>query len=174
MVKMKIFQTEERNFIDSKMVIANMYRDDRKVYEIGMGVSYDSPLMILNSFEAVRRPYCKVNAIKTHYMEIFVEYEVGMPAAIMLAERVAHYFYQYGFQNYITVIDNEDRYMIAIALNSVSYKNGSLFHDNNACYIELFHFLCSVLPVGMSVSVEQNVVFELGRPKGNYCHGEYA
>ena len=173
MVKLNVVRAGRHNEKFGEELITNMHRDDRKVYEIGMGVCHDTPIMVVNSFEAVRKTYCKINAIKTHYMETFVEYEVGMPAAIMLAERVAQYFYHYGFQNYITVIDTDDRYMIAIALNSVSYKNGCLFHDNNACYIELYHFLCSVLPVGVGVSVEQNVVFEPGRSEGNYCHGEY-
>ena len=104
MVKLNVVRAGRNNPEFCEELITNMHRDDRKIYEIGMGVSYDTPLMIVNSFEAVRRPYCKINAIKTHYMEIFVEYEVGMPATIMLAERVAQYFYQYGFQNYITII----------------------------------------------------------------------
>ena len=154
-------------------LIENMFYDERCEFKQGFGVCDSSPEMMVHSFEAIRQTYCKINMLKTHYFELFIEYEIGLCAVKMIAEMIGRGLYNSGFQSFVTAIDTGDRYLISVALNAVSFKDGELFHDNNACYLEIYQFLCNLLPGGICIGVTENTFFNPGKREGNYCHGEY-
>lgn len=154
-------------------LIKNMFYDKRCEYKKGFGVCYSSPEMIVHSFESIRRTYCKINTVKTHCFELFIEYEIGLCAVLMVAEKIGQGLYDFGFQSFVTVIDTGDYFLISVAFNSVSYSKGVLFHDNNACYVEIYQFLRSVLPKKIYIGVTENTFFTSNKSDGHYQHGEY-
>ncbi|MBQ3545382.1 MAG: hypothetical protein IJA34_10425 [Lachnospiraceae bacterium] len=157
----------------TKNLIENMFYDERCEYKQGFGICCSSAEMIVYSFEAIRQTYCKINTVKIHYFELFIEYEIGLTSVKKMAEMIGRELYNYGFQSFVTAIDTGDRYLISVALNAVSFKDGELFHDNNACYLEIYQFLCNLLPGGICIEVTENTFFSPERRDGNYCHGEY-
>ena len=157
----------------TKNLIENMFDDESCVYKQGFGVCYNTPEMIVQSFESVRKTYCKANAIKTHYFELYVEYEIGLTAVEMVAEMIGKGLYNAGFQSFVTVSDTGDQFLIAVALNSTAFTGNGLFHDNNACYTEVYNFICTLLPKRIQVGVTENTFFDPSKREGNYCHGVY-
>ena len=155
-------------------LIQNMFYDDNCVFKQGFGVIDNSAEEVIYSFDFVRNSVGKNNVLKTHYFELFIEYEIGMCTAMMIAEKIGRELYNAGFQCFVTVTDLGDRYLIAVAVNSVSFKNGYLFQDNNDCYANVFQFVSSLLPDCIDIQVSENTFFDPAKQDGNYCHGEYA
>lgn len=158
----------------AEKLVRNMFMDERKIFNLGFGVASDSPELIIDSFESVRNTYCKVNPIKVHYMEIYIAYEQGKIALPIISNEVAKYLYDKGFQSYISVTDTGSAYLIAIAVNAVSFKTGELFKDNNAHYQEIFKYLRGMVPVKWDLQASDNTFFDPERRDGNYMHGSYA
>lgn len=158
----------------TEKLVFHMHSDQRVVFKQGYGVYDINPEMIVDSFQAVRNTYCKINLVKVHYMELFIEREAGLAVAVELADWFGRFLYGNGFQAFVSVMDMESEYAVAVALNAVSYVDGHLFHDNNACYNEIFQHLCRRLQVDWELDVTVNTFFDPKRPEGNYVHGVHA
>lgn len=70
-----------------------------------------------------------------------------------------------------TVIRTEKEYVIVIALNAVSFMNGRLFRDNNACYYELYQIIKEKFETSVQRDVTENTFFDPQIGEGNYVHG---
>ena len=174
MVVFNVPRAGRQNEDYTKNLIENMYDDENCIYKRGFGVCGNSPKMIVHSFESVRRTYCKVNAIKTHYFELYVEYEIGLTAVEIVAEMIGKGLYNAGFQSFVTISDTGDFFLVAVALNSTSFNRKGLFHDNNTCYTEVYNYICTLFPERIQVGVTENAFFDPSKREGNYCHGRFA
>lgn len=152
-------------------LIHNMYADERVVSRQGYGILDKTEDMAIHSFNYVRNTYCKINSIKVHYMEIYVEYEFGMMAAQMMADKMGRYMYENGFQALVACLDTGNEYMVAVAVNAVSYIDGSLFHDNNAQYMKIYKNLSSIMPFGCKLTASENSFFCVHTGENQYQHG---
>ncbi len=128
---------------------------------------------IVNSFVAMHRVYSKINLIKTHYFEVFIDYDIQKETVFKVAQMVGRMIYDNGFQNFVTVVDTGDNYLVAVALNAVSYQAGTLFHDNNACYFGIFKFIKGLFSKSIEIGLTENTFFNPDKREGNYCHGMY-
>ena len=158
----------------AEKLLGNMFMDERQIFKQGFGVCLDNPECILHSFESVRNTYCKINPVKVHYMEIYIAYEQGKIALSIISNEVGRYLYEKGFQSFISVTDTGSAYLIAIAVNAVSFITGELFKDNNAHYQEIFKYLRGMVPVKWDLQASDNTFFDPDRRDGNYVHGNYA
>lgn len=154
-------------------LIMNMYSDPRVIYKNGYGVCCVSPEAIVNAFNAVRNVWGVVNDIKVHYVEVLVEFSYGAEETIRLAEKVISYLGVNGFQSFYSFSKMEDGYLIAIAINSTSYLNGSIFHDNNKHYAEIYMMVSQAVPNQCGLDVSEAMFFDPKVGKGNYVHGEF-
>ena len=154
-------------------LIGNMYDNANVFFCRGYGICDLNPESIVASFYSVRNSCCKINPVKVHYMELIVDYDTGMEVVQTMADSLGRYFYERGFQSYITAIDSGRGYVVGVAVNSVSYKGPYLYHDNNAGLLELHQFLCTMAPAGCEVRITKNSVFLPDAPEGNYVHGVY-
>ena len=155
-------------------LIENMYKDKRVVYRNGFGVCDDSPELIVCTFDAVRNAYCKVNAIKVHCFEVFIEPEMGMSTISMVADNIGRYLFAKGFQSFIVIIDMGDMFGIVVTVNAVSFHDGSLFHDNNAHYLEIYQYLTKGASVPCKVFATNHSFFAPTLDGENYVHGMFA
>lgn len=155
-------------------LIGNMYDDTRSFFKQGYGICDLSSSAIICSFYSVRNTYYKVNPIKIHYMELFVEYEVKKPDVLTVADCMGRFLFECGYQAFVSVIDIGNQYLIAVVVNAVSYRDGSVFYDNNTCYLELYQVICRILPYGCNVKCTENTFFDSDKREGNYVHGVYA
>ena len=152
-------------------LIHNMYTDERVLFRQGYGVLDETEEKVVYSFYSVRNAYYKINQIKVHYMEIYVEYEFKLVDVVELAKNLAYCLYKYGFQTLVACIDTGNGYMIAVAVNAVSYVDGRLFHDNNAQYWAIYQYLRSCAPIGLSLTASENTFFPPRMENNNYVHG---
>jgi len=155
-------------------LILNMYQDTNSIFKRGYGLNCFSPEMILYSFNAVRAVYCKSNSVKLHYMEFFIEKEEWQEVVINFADWFGSFLFANGFQSYISLSYINDMYVVAVVANSVSYINGRVFYDNNACYAELLKIVSEKMPKEWNLSYTDNTFFNPENPEGNYRHGLYA
>ena len=157
----------------TKKLVHNMFHANYVLLRLGFGVCSDDVENIVASFAAIHNLYSKINLIKTHYFELFVDYETNKETVFKVAELIGRMLYNNGFQNFITVADTGDEYLIAVAFNAVSYQNGRLFHDNNACYYEILKFISGLFSKKTKISITENTFFDPKERDGNYCHGFY-
>lgn len=157
----------------TRKLVHNMFHAKEVLYRLGFGICCDDEDEIVNSFAAMYQVYCKMNLIKTHYFEIFIDYDIDKEELYEVARSVGRMIYDNGFQNFVSVVDTGTRYLVAVALNAVSYQNGALFHDNNVCYYRIFKFIRNLFPKNIEVSFTENTFFDPNKREGNYCHGEY-
>ena len=154
-------------------LIGNMYKSSNLIFKKGYGICYVSPETIINSFNSIRNLYCKINLLKVHCMELFIEPEIDRSVVIMIADRFGRILYDLGFQSFICVVDEGDRYVIAVAVNSVSFQEGRLFYDNNAHYGIIYQSLCEIIPLKLRLEISDNSFFDPEKRKGNYVHGVF-
>jgi hypothetical protein len=157
----------------TRKLIHNMFHANYVLFRMGFGICCDDVEEIVNSFAAMHCVYSKINLIKTHYFEIFIDYDIQKETVFKVAQMVGRMIYDNGFQNFVTVVDTGDNYLIAVALNAVSYQTGTLFHDNNACYFGIFNFIKGLFSKSIEVSFTENTFFDPDKREGNYCHGAY-
>lgn len=153
-------------------LIERMYIDERTLDKQGYGVCDLSPEIIAVTFDNVRNGFGKDNKVKVHYLEIYVELEFGDEKAMEISRFVGDYFYAQGFLTFINTMEMNNHYLIAIALNAVSYKTGQCFQDNNAQYVNLYQILKQVFPADWKLGVDNCVFFDPKHGKGNYVHGK--
>ena len=106
-------------------------------------------------------------------MEVYVEYEHGIQAAHEIAGLLAGYIYEQGFQTFFSIADTGENYMVAFAVNTVSFKDGRSFHDNNMQYSEIYKMLCRTFPFHWKLSATDNTFFNPQKETGNYTHGQF-
>lgn len=153
-------------------LLTNMYEEETAIYRMGYGVCGVNPELIISSFYSVQNTFCKVNPIKVHYMEIYIEKEFGIETTLNIADLFGRYVYSQGFQCYTSTIDSDNYYLIVVAVNAVSYVNGKAFHDNNMQYVQICNFLKSIMPAEWEFEVENNTFFNPEDGTGNYVHGK--
>ena len=152
-------------------LITSMLNDERYVFRMGYGVFDMDTRTIINSFESVRSTYYKINQIKVHCIEIYIELNTKLSFVVEMADWLGRFLFGNGFQSYITVIRTENEYIIILALNAVSFKTGRLFRDNNACYYELYQIIRKKFETSLQIDVTENTFFDPEKPEGNYAHG---
>lgn len=155
-------------------LIWSMYNDEDVIWRWGYGVCAMSPEIILSSYNVTRNIFCKSNLIKVHYIELFIEKEFGIAETLRIADLFGRYILGQGFQNFISIIDSENYYMIAVAVSSTSYVNGSAFHDNNLQYANICVFLKNIMQCDWELEVSDNTFFNTKDGTKNYVHGKLA
>lgn len=153
-------------------LIEKMCVDERVLDKQGYGVVDVSPGVITATFDNVRNGFGKDNKVKVHYLEIYVELEFGIDKAMEISRFIGDYFYDQGFLAFINTMVLNNYYLIAVAINAVSYKTGQCFADNNAQYANLYKVLKRVFPADWKLDVENCVFFNPKDGKGNYIHGK--
>lgn len=155
-------------------LITSMYTEEKAIYRLGYGVCAISPEAVINSYYAVRKALCKINPIKAHYIELFIEKEFGIEETFRIAYLFGNYLFGQGFQNFISIIDSDNYYLIAVAVNAASYINDSAFHDNNMQYANICVFLKNIMQCDWELEVSDNTFFNTEDGTNNYLHGKLA
>lgn len=163
---------QNRHYMEQ--LIVNMWNASHSVFKQGYGLFAVNAANIINAFQAVQNTYQKANRVKVHYMEIYVEKEKGQEDVIRVADCMGKYFFQLGFQSFISVVREGEIYLIAIAVNAVSFAGQAVFHDNNFNYTHVFTFLCSIAPYDWRVTASDHTFFDPKTGEGNYVHGKFA
>ena len=151
-------------------LIRNMYQHSQIVFRQGYGVGDTSAENIIYSFNAVRELYCKVNLIEVYSLEIILESE-EREEVLMISDRLGRVLFDMGFQSFVCAVSEEDRYVIVVAINAVSYINGGLFYDNNACLCLVYQSILEIIPINMKMCISENTFFDPKVMDGNYIHG---
>lgn len=146
----------------------------KKVYQRGFGLLDYSVECCIACMEAVRNCFGRIGKVRVHYMELFVEPEHEMLSVIALADNVGRWFFENGYQCLVTVADSGKGYLVAIALNAVSYRDGSMFWDNNACYQRVVEYLRYHSGFPWALNITMNTYFDTELGYKNYQHGAYA
>ncbi|MBE5879074.1 MAG: hypothetical protein E7288_03745 [Lachnospiraceae bacterium] len=91
---------------------------------------------IISSFEMVQRAYGSL-AIPVHCFQLIFEPGTNIQMAQTFVGTVVQYLNS-EYQTIAVLDHNNDGLLEAtFVLNAVSYKNGSVFHDNNHTYLQL-------------------------------------
>lgn len=152
-------------------LIESMYQDEGAFFKRGYGVDDQHPQIIINAFRAFRNVYYKINDIECYYLQIIIEHSVDPMVVSKIAHNFGFFLFKGGFQNYVTTVDTGSAYIIAVAINSVSYVSGRLFWDNNAVCCEMYQYLCGIMPENIKLHLADYTMFVSGT--GNYAHGLY-
>lgn len=153
-------------------LLSNMYSEETAIYRMGYGVCCVDADVIISSFYSVQNTFNKCNHIKVHYMELYIEKEFGIEFTLKVADLFGRYICGLGFQCYTSTIDSNEYYLIAVAVNAVSYIDGKAFHDNNLQYFNICNYLKSIMPEEWEFEVTDNTFFNLEDGTNNYIHGK--
>lgn len=141
------------------------------LYKAGYGVIMNTAESVLDSFCMVQNANQKLIKVKVHCMEMFVEPDKQPETVVYLADCMGKYFFACGFQNFITVMQLKEGYLIECIVNAVSYRDGAVFHDNNRCYQSVLNHLRTLMPENWRLKVADSVLFAPEELKRNYTEG---
>ena len=113
---------------------------------------------IISAFEMVQRAYGSL-AIPVHCFQLVLE----PGTSIQMAQEFVSMVVQFLNNEYQTVAvldyNNERLLEATFVLNAVSYKSGSVFHDNNQTYLQLQKILESLSGKKWIFEAEESVFF---------------
>lgn len=107
-------------------------------------------------------------------MELVIEKNYSKDEIVNLAETIGKWFWNSGYQCLISVASTENGYYMAIVINAVSYRDGSMFWDNNACYQRVVEYLRYHSGFPWALNITMNTYFDTELGYKNYQHGAYA
>lgn len=154
-------------------LIKQMWNAENSVFKKGYGMYACDSFNVVNAFQAIQNVYQKAIHVKVHYMEIYVGSEVELSMAITVADKMGQFFFEQGYQCFITVVKESDYYLIGIVVNAVSYVDGKTFHDNNKNYWYVYRYLTDIVSRKTKVTASEHTFFDPQIGTGNYVHGKF-
>lgn len=143
------------------------------IYRKGYGILTSAPEDVIEGFRMVHNAYQRLLKVRVHHMELIMKEETSSADVCCCADRMGRYFYDCGYQAFITVMEYHGGYLVEIIVNAASYTGGKSFHDNNANYMGVLDYLKSITPYYWEVSAADNVFFHPQAADGNYERGVF-
>ena len=165
------FRTED----DVRRLVHFMFRGNelsrKPFYTSGRGVLIQyGEEYIFNSFMYVQFIYNKLSGLRVREQILMVTKDEldsrnFINQIIALADRFSDYYFYQGFQCIYSIFEQEDRYSIVYAINSVSYQDGHKYSHNDHAIADRDQ--CATEAALMEIKGEN------GEKEFDYCTLEY-